>query len=278
VRRRYAVAASGVALSLFSACATTATSTDQAVGSSSRHRSSGYQVREASESAESGGLEVALDHGFISQDAAQESVMKRWPDLRRCYQAAGPAMDFAAGPVSLRFVVDTGGRTSDVRVLETRLGNYDVERCLVGAGRKVVFPRPQGGAAATVDYALEFLSTGGIAVVDLPASEIEAEVPGLHAQIKSACDRLGAEEVSATLYLEGSGAVRSAGLSSAGALDADAMACVWDALSHARIPPAEFRGPGLGRVTVALREADLVAARDPVRPLSARRQPRRRRH
>jgi hypothetical protein len=275
---RDAAAATGLALVLFSACATTGPSSSDGVGYPARQRKTGYEVREASESTDIDGLAVALDHGFISQESAQDAVMRRWPELKRCYQEAGPAMAFAGGPVSLHFVVDPTGHTTDVQVRETRLGNFAVERCLVGVGRQVTFPRPQGGAEATVDYSLEFQSAGGVAVVDLPPSEVEAQVPALHARIHSACERLGADEVTATLYVEGTGAVRSAGLSADGALDAGAVTCVARALAGAVVRPAEFRGPGLGRVTVALREADLLAARDPVRPVSrhaGRRSPRR---
>jgi hypothetical protein len=217
---------------------------------------SGYQVREAAEVSDTDGLQLKMEQGLISQDAAQQAVMARWKELTRCYGEAGPAMAFAGGPVTLRFMIDAEGNTADVRVVDTRLGNFEVERCLVTVGRTVRFPRPQGNAAARVDYSLEFRPTGAIGVVDLPDDQLDAELPGLFAQLAGACDKLGAEQVQATIYVDAVGAVRSVGLASEEAIDDQSGGCVSGAIRRWSVR-AVVAG-GVGRVTVALRGADLL--------------------
>jgi hypothetical protein len=219
----------------------------------------GYEIHEASEAADTDGLQVSLDHGFISQEAAQEAVMRRWPDLRHCYADAGAATAFAGGRVSLRFSVAPSGATSAVDVVETGLGNFAVERCLIGVGRTVSFPRPQGGAPATVEYSLEFQPSGQVAVVDLPDGELDTSLPALLGQLATRCDGLGGDEVSATVYVDASGTVRSNGLASATPLDPAAAACLSAALSQATLPRASVRGSTLGRARLSLRATDLVA-------------------
>jgi len=86
---------------------------------------SGYQVREASEANDTDGLQISLEHGVITQEAAQEAVMARWKDLTRCYGQAGPAMGFAGGAVTMRFVVDGRGDTTDVRIVDSQLGHFE---------------------------------------------------------------------------------------------------------------------------------------------------------
>src|SRR4051812_12640502 len=180
---------------------------------------SGYEVRESSESTDTDGLQISLEHGVISQEAAQEAVMAQWKELTRCYGQAGTAMGFAGGPVTMRFLVDDHGDTADVRIVDSQLGNFEVERCLVTVGRAVRFPKPKGNATAHVDYTMEFRSTGAIAVMELPVEELNAQLPTLVTRLAGACEGLGAEEVAATLYVDAAGTVRSVGLASAAPFD-----------------------------------------------------------
>ena len=187
--------------------------------------------------------------------------MGRWKELTSCYGEAGPAMGFASGPVTLRFLVDNRGSTTEVLVTETQLGSYEAERCLLAVGRTISFPRPQGNATAQIEYTLEFRSTGAIAVMELAPAELELELPALHARLAAACEHLGADEVAATLYIDAQGTVRSIGLASASAIDDEAGTCVSGAIRRWNVRLPAVQG-GVGRVTVPLRSADLIASRD----------------
>jgi hypothetical protein len=231
-----------------------------------------YEIQEATEASDTDELQVRLDHGFISQEAAQEAVMRHWSELRRCYDAAGPATAFAGGAVTLHFVVAPAGTIGALAVTESRLGNFEVERCLVGVGRQVTFPRPQGGADASVDYTLEFQSTGQIAVVDLADGQLDPNLPALLTHLGGRCEGLAGEEVLATLYVDATGAIRSNGLASASPLDPDAAACLSRALGQATVPAGLVASGTLGRLTVKLR-SDLLARREPVNVARPSRRP-----
>jgi TonB family protein len=263
VPRRNVVPASILAM-LAAGCATTDGPQVERPGRSlTRGKpTSGYEVHEAAEAGDTDDLQISLQHGFIKQEAAQEALARRLPELTRCYERAGAAMGFAGGQVTLRFEVNARGETSDVRVTESRLGNFEVESCLLGVGRTVRFPRPKGNAAATVEYPLEFRSTGDIAVMEVGTAALEPQLPALYARIASACAPLGAAEVSATFYVDAAGNVRSAGLASDEDLDAEAAGCVAAALRRWNVRLSEVQG-GVGRVTVPLRSVDLVARREP---------------
>jgi hypothetical protein len=250
---------------LAAGCATTDApgESDRAVGRSlTRGKpTAGYEVHEAAEASDTDELQISLQHGMISQEAAQDALARRLPELTRCYDRAGAAMGFAGGRVSLRFLVDAQGETSEVRVSESQLGNFEVESCLVDVGRTVRFPKPRGNAVATVDYPLEFRSTGAIGVMELPPETLEAQLPALHARLGS-CPSLGVDQVAATLYVDAAGNVRSAGLASDESFDAEAASCVSASLRRWNVRLAAVQG-GVGRVTVPLRSADLVARREP---------------
>jgi TonB family protein len=257
-------------------CASTAAGGEGMSNPASSRRLSGYSVHEATDAEESDGrIDVQQDHGFISQEAAQDAVMGRWPALRGCYREAGAATSFAGGPVTLRFLVDPSGATSEVQVAESRLGNYEVERCLQTASRTITFPRPRGGAPASVDYTLDFQPTGEVAVIDVPDDASLTALVGQ--QVGARCQALGGDEVFATLYVDATGAVRSAGLASPASLDGTAADCLATALRKARVLLPAVHGHSLGRVKVALRATDLVAHSNPAttRSRSGRRSVRR---
>lgn len=229
----------------------------------SHKRARGYEIREANtELAEAGAGDVTLEHGVISAEEAQRAVMQRWTALSRCYGEAGEAMTFAGGSVTMRFVVSRTGTTTDVRVAESRLGNFAAERCLIAVGRTVTFPRPQGSATATVDYSLEFRATGELPVMELGAERITSELPGLLSHLAGACAGLGADELMATLYIGARGVVRSVGLATDTAVEPEAAACVAAAIHQWTAPAAAPGGRTIGRTTLALRNADVIAARE----------------
>jgi hypothetical protein len=252
------------------ACATeSAAVSETAPGSAARTRS--YTVRAASgDDPDVGGVELQAEHGYISQEDAEDAIKDHWRELVRCYDQAGAARAFAGGAVRLRFQVDLAGRVSAAHVLESRLGKFAVERCLVGVARTITVPRPKGGTAS-FEYSLEFRSTGELTVIDLPDGELDGSITAWLPQLATDCHQLGVDELTATLYIEPRGTVRSVGFASATALDLDAADCVAQSLRRWNVPvPVKS---GLGRTTLALRNRDLLdppAPRPTARPVARR--------
>jgi hypothetical protein len=222
-------------------------------------RPSGYQVRQADEARDPDAMAVRLEHGFLVQEDAEEAIRTRWSQLTGCYQEAGAAREFAGGPVKLRFMVDASGRSGDVLVLQSRLGSFPVERCLIGVGRTIVFPRPEGGST-NFDYTMEFRSTGRTPVMELSPDEVLPLLPALLPKLAAECQQLGAEALDVTLYIGSHGAVKSLGFAAAAALDPASAQCLSDAIHHWVLPLESVQGRALGRVTIALRNEDLLAA------------------
>jgi hypothetical protein len=251
------------------ACATdrSATGASAGTGSSAQRRERWSTIHEAVEPSSGGGLEMRAEHGIISQEDAEDAVRARWRELSRCYEAAGASRDFAGGAVRLRFRVGLDGHTTEAHVLESRLGSFEVERCLVDVGRTITFPRPQGGAVASVEYSMEFRSTGELPVVDLPEGELDAQLPGALRKLAADCERLGADALTVTLYVDHHGAVRSVGMASSTPVEPEAAACVARSLRGWSVAlPVD--GRTLARATVTLRNQDVLEPPPP--PRSAR--------
>ena len=247
------------------ACATESAAVSGAAHANAA-RTRSYTVRPATgDDPDVGGVELQAEHGYISQEDAEDAIKDHWRELVRCYDQAGAARAFAGGAVRLRFQVDLAGQVSAAHVLESRLGNFAVERCLVTVARTITVPRPKGGTAS-FDYSLEFRSTGELGVVDLPDGELGSSLPAWLPRLASDCHQLGVDELTATLYIEPRGVVRSVGFASNAALDLDTADCVEQSLRRWTVPvPVKS---GLGRTTLVLRNRDLLDP--PAPPASAR--------
>jgi TonB family protein len=173
------------------------------------------------------GASMNLDNeiGVLDTDDVEATLQEHFDDVRSCYGRAGKAQRYAGGRVLLRFLVSGNGTAQDVWVLESTLGNYDVERCLVEVGRKIRFHAPSGNKATTFEYPVEFRSTKQVEVLDVDGPKLDRDVAALLPQL-AACGQLASEGVSAIIYVEPNGFPGSVGLATAAALDEDVGDCV----------------------------------------------------
>ena len=207
---------------------------DRAVDrASARHattRSAGPTTFEASAGAAQMGLEN--EAGVYDGKDIEETMNAHLPAVRSCYERAGHAQRYAAGKVTLRFLVAGDGAPRDVLVVANDLGNFAVERCVVELARRIQFPPPEGRKSTTFEYAVEFRSTEEMKVQDLDDSvKLDRDVASLIHSL-AACGPVSDNGASALFYVEPNGSVSSVGLAADGALDERASACTVKEMRH----------------------------------------------
>jgi TonB family protein len=170
-------------------------------------------------------IEVDSELGVLETEDVEVALEGHLDDIRNCYQRAGRAQRYAQGKVVLRFMVGGSGRADDVLVIESNLGNYDVERCLVEVGRHIAFKAPEGRKATTFDYPVEFRSTNEMTVLDLDGLKVEHDLSVFMPQL-AACGRLAPNDVAAIMYIEPTGFPGSVGLASEATFDEQVGDCV----------------------------------------------------
>jgi hypothetical protein len=190
--------------------------------------------------------DVDLDfaQGYLNQGEVNEVLERHTARLTSCYERANAAKHFAGGQVKLRFLVGADGVVRDVLVIDTEIGNYPVERCLVVEGRKIPFPRPGGESGADFEYSLEFRSTRQTHVVDwqkdVLRKRVMAKLPSLG---RCGSPGVGGDRpVAAVAYISPRGAIVSVGLASAGPLDTIAAMCVVEEIHKWRFAPRPDTG------------------------------------
>jgi len=171
--------------------------------------------------------EMGLENevGVYESADVEAALAERMDEVRGCYRRAGRAQRYAGGTVTLRFAVQGDGTTEDVLVIGSDLGNYEVERCLVGVGRTVKFPAPSGNKATTFEYPVEFRSTHELQVLDLDESiKIEHDM-AVSMHLLAGCGPVSETGASAIFYVEPSGAIGSVGLATSSPVNEEAAAC-----------------------------------------------------
>lgn len=176
---------------------------------------------------DSGKSDVKVDSelGVLETGDVEDAMARHFEDMKACYREAGKAQRYAGGRVLLRFLVGGNGRPDDVLVVESDLGNYSVERCLVHVGRSIGFKAPEGRKATTFDYPIEFRAAGNAEVLNLDGLKVEHDLSVQIHQLAD-CGRLANEPVAAIFYIEPNGVVGSVGLASATPLDEDTGDCM----------------------------------------------------
>jgi TonB family protein len=170
-------------------------------------------------------MELDNELGVLETADVEGTMSAHFDDIRGCYERAGRARKYAEGKVLLRFMVAGDGRATDVWVVESNLGNYDVERCLVETGRQITFKAPEGRKATTFDYPVEFRSTNELAVLDLDGPKVERDISAFLPQL-AACGPASQNDVVAFMYIEPNGFPGSVGLASEAAIDEGAAGCI----------------------------------------------------
>ena len=180
-------------------------------------------------------MQMQSELGVIETADVEAVLEGHFDEIRGCYQRAGKAQRYAGGKVTLRFRVGGSGQAEDVLVIESNLGNYGVERCLVDVGRRITFKAPEGNKATTFDYPVEFHSTQELAVLDVnDGAKIERDISGLLPRL-AACGRLATDDVTAIMYIEPNGFPGSVGLSAATNLDEAVAGCIIQTIRRSRM-------------------------------------------
>ena len=186
-----------------------------------RHASGGIHAADPNPA----GMTIDNELGVLDTEDVEATMRDHFDEIRGCYQRAGKAQRYAGGRVMLRFLVGGTGIPQDVLVIESTLGNYDVERCLVEVGRRIAFHAPTGNKPTTFEYPVEFRSTNQLAVLEVDGVKLDHDLSVFLPQL-AVCGQLTTDDANAIIYIEPNGFPGSVGLSAGSTLDEDVGDCM----------------------------------------------------
>lgn len=90
-------------------------------------------------------LALTSSRGVLEPDQVHAGMAPHSDALSGCYMSRVAGRRWLGGDLVLRWAVDAEGKILDVRVAESDLGAWPVERCLLEVARKMTFEAPRGG-------------------------------------------------------------------------------------------------------------------------------------
>ena len=231
---------------LLVACAATSSACASEIAPAARQRSALQAPARSQDTKPQSGLEVSGLRGTLAQEDIERVMEGRLGGFQRCFMRGLKDIPALSGDILFAFVVDPGGRVSQVEVIESSFGHLSTEHCMRDKARKARFPKPAGGAPAEFSWGFGIDPPEDTApATPVAAERIDAETPAV-LESAAACGVSGAL---VTAYIDQRGKPLAVGVSAGSGADATRLQCVVDEVAKAELPaPAE----GTGKVSFAV--------------------------
>jgi TonB family protein len=169
--------------------------------------------------ADDDGMQVEGLRGHLDPSDVEAGIQPRSAELAACYESYHQRQRYLEGAVELAFQVDPAGAVTAVKVFDSSLGAWPVEKCLLDIARGIRFKPPRGRGSAEFSVPLDF-AAGSHGAMWLTEEQSEVEVGAQREQLASCAELDGVatpEDVWVTLYVGRRGKVLSVGFATRGA-------------------------------------------------------------
>jgi TonB family protein len=92
-------------------------------------------------------MQIEGTKGTLDVAAAQRTIEGRFDELVGCWQEEARGKRWLGGHVELKFRVNRDGTVKRVHVIQSDLGSWAIEKCLVARSSTLAFTKPEGGEA-----------------------------------------------------------------------------------------------------------------------------------
>ncbi len=181
------------------------------------------------------GVTIINAHGHMEPAAVEAGIAPYKQGLSDCYMSKVGRRRWLGGHVVLHWDIKRDGTVTAVKLAESDLGAWPIEKCLLEVARQATFDKPIGGDA-DFSVPLEFSAKGQTTPWD--DATIMPVVTKQRAKLEACSKKVAAPAAGAvTLYVGPHGAVLSAGFSSAASVLDPAWAdCVEKAVLTWHLP------------------------------------------
>jgi outer membrane biosynthesis protein TonB len=162
------------------------------------------------------GVVITSAHGHMEPAVVEAGIGPHKEALGACYTSRVGKRRWLGGHVSLHWAVKRDGAVTSVKLVESDLGAWPIEKCLLDVARAATFGKPVGGDAEFA-IPLDFSATGRIEMGDQDKAQkaIAPQLAKLEACLKAKGVKGPApEDVTITIYVGPKGKVQSAGFAS----------------------------------------------------------------
>ena len=161
-------------------------------------------------------MQLEGTRGRLDTYDIQEGMRPHVGDLERCYTAKLGQRRYVGGDVEFAFVVSRDGTVKQVQILQSDLGAWPMEKCMLEVCRQMTFVKPTGGRDAEFSIPLSF--TARAAVDQWDEERTSTAIAEVRAQLDTCAAETGApapSDVRVTFYVASRGQIPSVGFSTA---------------------------------------------------------------
>lgn len=200
-------------------------------------------------------MQVEGTVGELEDAAVQRVLQTNHAAMRRCYDEQAGRLHYVGGHLELKVRVLPSGRPKWVAIVDSSLGNTEIEQCVVTTLEKLQFPAPKGGEGeltCPIDFAAR-TPTGS-----WQKERIASTLAKKKAALLACKGKAGTATVKAlrmTLYVGPGGSATSAGFAADDPQDAKLAKCVAD-----RVLGLQFDDPLGQMVKVSFPMGDLFGS------------------
>lgn len=186
------------------------------------------------------GMELEADRGRMEPAAIEAGIAPHKEGLTDCYMSRVSGRRWLGGRVSLLWEIAGDGTLIAVKLAESDLGAWAIERCLLEIARTATFGKPIGNAPAAFTLPLDFSPTKRSAVWD--EDQALRAVGGQVFKLDACAKAKGVkgplpDDVTVTLYVGAQGKAQSVGFASPASVLEDAwVECAEKAALAWRLP------------------------------------------
>jgi hypothetical protein len=165
------------------------------------------------------GVEIVSSRGRMDPAVIETGIEPHKQDLGACYLSRVGARGWLGGRVSIQWEIQRDGEIAAVRLAESDLGAWPIERCLLEIARGATFGKPAGGDA-DFSIPLEFGAPSGSRRPELWDEDQALRAVGGQLAALDACDKAkgvkgpAPEDVTVTVYVGPQGKAQSVGFAS----------------------------------------------------------------
>ena len=103
---------------------------------------------------------TAVVRGSLDKELIRRVIKRHISQIRYCYERQLQVTPGLNGKVRIEWVITAQGRVRSTKVMESTMGNVQVERCMMRKIRTWLFPKPKGGGIVIVTYPWVLKPTG----------------------------------------------------------------------------------------------------------------------
>ena len=176
----------------------------------------------------------------LAEEVTSPVIREHMGGFNNC-EARGKGQ-FISGYALVQFLVAADQRVERVHVIESTLGSWEIERCLLQAARLLTFSLPENADRAEFRYPFRFNELGERMTDPKPESWGYGSITGQRGAFNQCRTRYGYDApFHITAYIGATGRARSVGFHSRTPAPDNFASCAVNAVGDARFPPSGAR-------------------------------------